>query len=77
MPLEHTSTITHKGTLKSEVRTSIVIYQSDPKSALVQWISVQYTPKSLFLALRSSISVSLRGILEIKVQIQLFQGIKH
>ena len=29
MPREHTSAITEKGTLKSEVRTELMIYQSD------------------------------------------------
>ena len=40
MPWEQTPTVTQEGTLKSEVRSSPVMYQSDPKSALVQIILV-------------------------------------
>ena len=77
MPWEHTFAITPKETLKLEARTSSVIYQSDPYSALVQPISVQCTPKSLLFSFRSSILVSLRGILEIRAQIKLFLGTEH
>ena len=40
MPREHTHVVTQMGTLKSEVRFSPVMYQSDPKNALVQIILV-------------------------------------
>ena len=39
MPREHTPTITEEGTLKSEVRTSPMIYQINIYSALVLNIS--------------------------------------
>ena len=77
IPREHTSTFTKKGTLKSKVRTSPMIHLSDTLSPLVQRISLKCTPKSLLLALRSSILMSLRGILEIIAQIQLFLGTEH
>ena len=40
MPREHTSAVTYEGNLKLEVRSSPVMYQRDPKSALVQIILV-------------------------------------
>ena len=45
MPQEHALAITKERTLKSEVRSSPMIYQSDPNSALVQIISLYFTPK--------------------------------
>ena len=52
MPREHTLAITQEGTLKSEVRSSPMMYPSNSKSALVKIISVQFTPKRLLFALR-------------------------
>ena len=52
MPQEHTSAITQKGTLKSEVRTSPMIHHNDIYSVLVLKISVYHTPKLLLFALR-------------------------
>ena len=40
MPQEHTPAVTQEGTLKSKVRSSPMIYQSNPKSVLVRIISV-------------------------------------
>ena len=40
MPREHTHVVTQEGTLKSEVRSSPMMYQNDPNSALVKIILV-------------------------------------
>ena len=40
MPRAHISVVTQERTLKAEVRSSLVIYQSNPKSALVHIILV-------------------------------------
>ena len=52
MPWEHTSVVTQKGTLKSEVRTLLMIHHSDIWSVLVLKISVYHTLKLLLFALR-------------------------
>ena len=44
IPREHTSTGTHKGNLKSEVRTSLVMHRSDTQSSLVQGYQCNLPP---------------------------------
>ena len=64
MPWEHIPAVTQEGTLKSEVRTSPVMYQSNPKSAL------------FFLSDSPSLCHS-KGFLEIRAMIQLFLRTKR
>ena len=56
VPQEHTSAVTQKGTLKSEVRTSPVMHQSDTRSSLVQGYQCNLPP-SHFSLLSSSPSL--------------------
>ena len=52
MPQDHIFVVTHKGTLKSKVRTTLMIHHIDMYSILVLKISVYHTPKLLLFALK-------------------------
>ena len=72
MPRAHIPVVTQERALKAEVRSSLVIYQSNPKSPLVHILLVQMYPQvtAYYSQVVSTLCHS-EGFLEIKVMIQL------
>ena len=78
MPQAHTPVVTQEGTLKAEVVSSLVMYQSNPKSALVKIILVLFYPQvTAHCSQVVSTMCHSGGFLEIKSMIHLFLGTKH
>ena len=78
MPQAHIPVVTQEKALKAEVRSSLVIYQGNPKSLSVHIILVSMYPQvtANYSRVISSLCHS-DGFLEIRTMIRLFLDTKH